>query len=106
VRQFFLITLPLLAPFAAIIFLLTAVDATRVFELMLTLTGGGPFFATEVIEIYIYRFAFLANIPRLGYASAAAAIFGIAFMLLTGAQLLLLRLIRRDQRVATRGAKV
>ncbi len=90
-RTFFSITVPLLLPFAAIIVLITAVDATRIFELMLTLTGGGPFFATEVIEIYIYRFAFTANIPRLGYASAAAALFGIAFMVFTLSQTLALR---------------
>jgi multiple sugar transport system permease protein len=85
-RTFLAVTVPLLLPFAAVIALITAVDATRVFELMLTLTGGGPFFATEVIEIYIYRFAFTANIPRLGYASAAAALFGLAFVAFTFAQ--------------------
>ena len=95
VGSFFYITLPLLVPFAAIIALITAVDATRVFELMLTLTGGGPFFATEVIEIYIYRFAFTANIPRLGYASAAAALFGIGFMAFTLSQTAALRAVRR-----------
>ncbi len=42
------------------------------------MTGGGPFFATEVMELYIYRNAFGAGeIPRLGYASAAAVFFGI-----------------------------
>jgi multiple sugar transport system permease protein len=97
-RAFTYVTVPLLLPFAAIIILITAVDATRVFELMLTLTGGGPFFATEVIEIYIYRFAFTANIPRLGYASAAAALFGIVFMAFTLSQTLAVRVARRGSR--------
>jgi multiple sugar transport system permease protein len=98
VRLFWFVTVPLLLPFAAIIMLITAVDATRVFELMLTLTGGGPFFATEVIEIYIYRFAFTANIPRLGYASAAAALFGLVFMAFTLSQTLAARATRRRSR--------
>ncbi len=98
-RTFFAITVPLLLPFAAIIVLITAVEATRVFELMLTLTGGGPFFATEVIEIYIYRFAFTANIPRLGYASAAAALFGIVFMAFALSQTAAVRAARRGSRL-------
>lgn len=79
---FWRITLPLLTPFTIIIVLITAVDATNVFDLMLTLTGGGPFFATEVIDIYIYRWAFASTIPRLGYASAAAVVFGLMFLVL------------------------
>jgi multiple sugar transport system permease protein len=80
------ITLPMLTPFTIIIVLITAVEATNVFDLLLTLTGGGPFFASEVIDIYIYRWAFTSTIPRLGYASAAAIFFGVAVLLLTVAQ--------------------
>ena len=45
-------------PFLIIITLITAIEATNVFDLMLTLTGGGPFYATEVIDIFVYRQAF------------------------------------------------
>ena len=78
------ITLPLLKPFAAIIALITAVSTLRVFDLVQTMTGGGPFFASEVMEIYIYRHAFSLqafSVPRLGYASAAGVFFGLAVML-------------------------
>jgi len=47
------------------------------------LTGGGPFFASEVMEVYIYRHAFSIqafSAPRLGYASAAGVFFGVAVM--------------------------
>lgn len=87
IRIFSAITAPLLIPFGAIIFILTLSDAMRVFDLMLTLTGGGPFFRTEVIELFIYRWAFGASVPRLGYASAAATIFGLIFLGLTVLQL-------------------
>jgi multiple sugar transport system permease protein len=79
--------------------LITAVEATRIFPLMLTLTGGGPFFATEVIEIYIYRHAFLANIPRLGYASSAGVLFGLLFIVFAVAQTLLLRFARQRRQL-------
>lgn len=78
VRTFRHITLPLLTPFLVIITLITLVDTLRVFDLMLTMTGGGPFYSTEVVEIYVYRWAFAATIPQLGFASAAAVLFGIA----------------------------
>ncbi|NED99565.1 carbohydrate ABC transporter permease [Phytoactinopolyspora halotolerans] len=71
------ITIPLLKPFMIIITLLSFEAALKVFDLMLTLTNGGPYYATEVVEIYIYRWAFSATIPQLGYASAAAVIFGL-----------------------------
>ena len=99
VSTFWYITVPLLIPFAIIITLITAVEAVRIFPLLLTLTGGGPFFATEVIEIYIYRHAFLANIPRLGYASAAAVLFGLAFIVFMLAQTAILQFARKRKQL-------
>lgn len=75
------ITLPMLVPFLIIISLLTIEDCFRAFDLMQTMTAGGPLFSTEIIEIYIYRWAFAATIPQLGYASAAAVLFGLLVMI-------------------------
>lgn len=77
---------PLLMPFAAIILVLTISDAIRVFNLMLTLTNGGPYYTTETVEVFIYRHAFQSTSPRMGYASAAATIFGLFFMMIVVAQ--------------------
>jgi len=87
-KTFTNITTPLLVPFGIIILILTVSDALRVFDLMLTLTKGGPFFKTEVIEIFIYRWAFAASTPKIGYASTAAVVFGGIFMVITTIQLL------------------
>jgi multiple sugar transport system permease protein len=67
-----------------------------VFDLMLTMTNGGPFFATEVVEIYIYRWAFAATVPQLGFASAAAVLFGLFVCLLGLVQLAGIRAARRS----------
>jgi multiple sugar transport system permease protein len=83
VQMFIHITVPLLKPFLIIISLLTIEDTFRAFDLMQTMTAGGPFFSTEIIEIYIYRWAFAAAIPQLGHASAAAVLFG-AFVFVIG----------------------
>lgn len=75
------ITLPMILPFALVIVLITVVSALNIFGLVQTMTGGGPFFATEVMELYIYRNAFGdGQLPRLGYASAAAIFFGVTVL--------------------------
>ena len=93
--RFWHITLPLLTPFTIIITLITVIEATNVFDLMLTLTGGGPFYATEVIDIFVYRNAFISSIPRLGYSSAAAIFFGVCFIALAIVQLIVVTRMRR-----------
>lgn len=92
------ITMPLLLPFAAIILLLTALETMNVFDLVLTMTGGGPFFSTEVIEVYLYRTAFASATPRLGYASAIGVAFGLATLLLALIQAAGLHYVRREER--------
>jgi multiple sugar transport system permease protein len=78
------ITLPMILPFAVVIVLITVVGALNVFGLVQTMTGGGPYFASEVMEVYIYRNAFgESGIPRLGYASAAALFFGVTVVALS-----------------------
>lgn len=89
------ITLPLLKPFTLIIGVLTFIDTMEVFDLILTMTAGGPFFSTEVIDVFIYRQAFAATIPRLGYASAAAVAFGLLTIALAVIQFLTVRNTRR-----------
>jgi multiple sugar transport system permease protein len=93
--RFRTITVPLLTPFTIIITLITVIEATNIFDLMLTLTGGGPFYATEVIDIFVYRQAFTSNVPRLGYSSAAAIFFGVCFIVLAIAQIVVLTRIRQ-----------
>lgn len=80
------ITLPMLLPFLLIITVLTVEDCFRAFDLMQTMTAGGPFFSTEIVEIYIYRWAFAASIPQLGFASAAAVLFGVLVLVVVAAQ--------------------
>lgn len=80
------ITLPMLIPFLLIITVLTVEDCFHAFDLMQTMTAGGPFFSTEIVEIYIYRFAFAASIPQLGHASAAAVLFGLLVLVVVAFQ--------------------
>ncbi|SEE29006.1 carbohydrate ABC transporter permease [Ruania alba] len=91
------ITLPLLMPFVVIITLLTVVETMQIFDLVLTMTGGGPFFSTLVTEVYIYEQAFAAANPNLGYAATLGVMFGILTVIVVGTMLLLARLARARQ---------
>ncbi|MFC7625180.1 carbohydrate ABC transporter permease [Microlunatus sp. GCM10028923] len=97
VREFWHITLPLLRPFLVIITLIDIIGALNVFDLVTTLTGGGPAYSSEVIELFIYRTAYEATVPQLGYASAAAVLFGLLTVILAVAQAAGIRAVRRRQ---------
>ena len=73
------ITLPLMAPILRVSLTLSVIGALKVFDMIFVLTGGGPFYSTEVPSTYMYTSIF--NSFHYGYGSAAA-IFIIAECLL------------------------
>jgi ABC-type sugar transport system permease subunit len=75
------ITLPIIRPVATIIFFLALVNGLQVFDLVLTLTGGGPGSQTYVVAYYIYTRGFTVSPPNYGVASAASVLFGVATLL-------------------------
>lgn len=80
------VILPIIMPFAVMILLISAVGALNVFPLIMSMTNGGPFFASEVMEIFIYRTAFATgdgSIPQLGYAASAGVFFGVVVLSIT-----------------------
>lgn len=85
-QTFFHIVLPLIAPVGGIIAILCAINSLKVFDIVKTMTEGGPYYATDVIATYVYRSAFSSEIgmPRLGYASAAALLFGVVVIVVGG----------------------
>ncbi|UJW86521.1 carbohydrate ABC transporter permease [Devosia sp. SL43] len=100
------IVLPIIAPFAAVIALISSIAALNVFPLIQATTGGGPFFASEVMEVYIFRTAFAPSpgqFPRLGYASAAGVLFGLAIMGLTILQGVAIQKVRSRRREVSNG---
>lgn len=105
------ITVPILAPFAVVIIVLTANENLHAFAIVQAMTEGGPYFSSQVIEVYIYQTAFASEtsggIPRLGYASAAGCFFGTAALLLAMLQGLALRRSQRmrGELAAARGGK-
>ncbi|WP_051556686.1 carbohydrate ABC transporter permease [Alkalihalobacterium bogoriense] len=75
------VTLPLLKPMLMVIVLLSLVSGINAFDLVKTLTDGGPNFATETLDLFIYNYAFSSQLggtsTRMGYASAAGVLLGL-----------------------------
>lgn len=64
------ITLPLMRPIIALVFLLRGIDAFKEFDKVYILTGGGPGTTTELLSIYTYRLNF--KNWDLGYGAVSA----------------------------------
>ncbi|MGD7707685.1 carbohydrate ABC transporter permease [Microlunatus sp. Y2014] len=99
------VIVPLLLPLAAVILLLTFVTSMNAFDLIQVMTEGGPSGATDIVQTYIYRYAFNPDgLPRFGYASAVGIVFGVAVMLVTVLPPLLRWLSRLRRRPSHQGA--
>jgi multiple sugar transport system permease protein len=95
------VVMPIILPFAVVIGRFSASAALTVFPLVQATTEGGPYFSSEVMEVYIFRTAFApasGQFPRLGYASAASVLFGVAIMGLTILQGLAVRAKRKKEK--------
>lgn len=74
------ITLPLLRPMVLVVSLLVILFSVAMFDLVQTMTKGGPGRATETLNYFIYRIGF--GQFDIGYSSALAVILtlGLAFL--------------------------
>lgn len=75
-RTFTDVVFPLILPIGGVIAVLCVIGSLKVFDIVQTMTNGGPYFATDVVATFVYRTAYSSTTgsPRLGYASAAAAV--------------------------------
>lgn len=78
-RQFFSVTLPLLAPSLSFTLITNIISSFQVYDQVYVMTKGGPMFRTEVMVYYIYYNGF--NVYKMGYASAMAF---FLFMIILG----------------------
>ncbi len=109
VQLFRHVTVPGLSSIGPVIIFLAVIGSLQVFDLVQVLTGGGPFFATSVVNTYIYQKAFggagsggIPLTPDVGLASAASLFYGLLLMVLAVAQALVLARLRSRARTETR----
>lgn len=70
-KSFFYITLPLLGPSIRINVVTNIIGSLSVFDIVMSLTGGGPGYNTETLSIYIMRMCYGS---KTGYSTAVAVI--------------------------------
>ena len=84
-QTFFYITLPMLAPSLTTAFFMALVNSIKIFDIIFSLTGGGPGGATYSITFDIYVEAFQNN--NYGYGTAKALVLFFAVLIITTIQL-------------------
>lgn len=92
--MFRLITLPLLRPVLVFVLVTSIVGSFQVFDVIAVTTQGGPAGSTRAVLWYIYENAF--QFSRMGYASAMSMVLFAILVLVTLAQMRLLRGDRSD----------
>lgn len=90
IQVFFRITLPMLAPTISVAALLRLIDCVKTFDIIYTMTAGGPGYSSENLNIYTYQTSF--QYFNFGYASSLLVIF---FTLVLGLSLLIITLRRK-----------
>ena len=94
-RVFRYLTLPMLRPVIVVCIVIRTIDAFRTFDIVWTLTGGGPARQTELFSLYAYEQAFIfLNFGR----GSAAALIGAVIILIFG--MTMYRLLNRVSEVS------
>lgn len=83
------ITLPMLRPVIIVAVAFRLIDALKTFDIIFVITQGGPGFASETLNLYVYAQSF--QYQNLGYAASLLIVF---FAIVVGSAVLLLRFRR------------
>lgn len=90
-QRFRYLTLPMIKPFLMVAVIIRTIDALKSFDILYTITQGGPGTASETINLYLYSVAF--TYYDIGYGSAIAVVFFVLIIMLS---LILLYLRQRS----------
>lgn len=88
-QQFKSVTWPMALPTTAVVMAYTTIQSFRAFDLIYTMTGGGPNNSTNILVTLIYQSAF--GEYRFGYAASLSVYLVIFILLLTWLQRRILR---------------
>lgn len=88
-QMFWRITLPLLRPTIVVALLFRSIDCLKTFDIIFAMTGGGPGFASETLNVYTFQVGLFYF--HIGYASALLV---ILFTLVLGVSLILIKIRR------------
>lgn len=82
-RRFWHIVMPQLRGVNSVVFAVTVIDSLRTFDIVWSMTRGGPYNSTQLLSTYMYQTSF--TVVDLGYGSAiAVVIFLLAILFIIG----------------------
>lgn len=81
VRRFWYITIPGLKNTMNVVISMVVIYALKGFALIWVMTQGGPFYMSEVVATYVYKFAFSMN--KVSYAAAGSVVLAFIVIVLT-----------------------
>jgi ABC-type sugar transport system permease subunit len=89
-RTFVSVVWPLLKPVSIVVIITTIIGSFKAFDLIYSMTGGGPFNSSQVLVMDLYQEGF--QYLKFGYASAMSVILLIIVLIWTGLQMRFSRL--------------
>jgi multiple sugar transport system permease protein len=93
-QRFWHITLPLLKPATLFVVVLGTIWAFQVFDLVYTLTGGGPGFSTTTLVMHVYNSAFRQF--QMGYGTTVAY---VLFLIVIVISLIQMKFLKSDEAI-------
>lgn len=82
VNQFFYVTMPGIMPSFWFLLMTRIIGSLQMFDIVYTLTGGGPSRSTNTLVVYIYETAF-KSLDKMGYATAMSEVLFVFIMVIT-----------------------
>lgn len=82
---FFHIKMPYCMPYLTVCIFWTLAQSLKMFDLNVSMTGGGPYGSTVSMALQIYRDAFTSN--NYGYANAEGVVFFMIILVITSLQI-------------------
>jgi ABC-type sugar transport system permease subunit len=98
IQRFFHVTLPHLRPMVMIVLVVVTVEAFRSFDVLFSMTRGGPGTASQIFPMLIFRYTF--EYSKYGLAAAASYILVAIGMLITTVYFVVLMHRRRQVKIA------
>ena len=88
------ITVPLMVPVFVLVIILTILNTMQIYDLIVSTTGGGPGYHTEVPITRVL--AAWPGSSQLGYACALGVVFGIILLIVSFAQIQASKLVKQE----------
>jgi multiple sugar transport system permease protein len=85
VKQFWYVTVPMLSPTTFFLLVTSMIDSFKLFDIVWSMTGGGPADATRTLVTYVYNVSFQRF--RMGYGCALSWVLFIIIFLFTMIQM-------------------